>query len=542
GDRREGGGYQGGYQGGRSGDSRGGSGDRREGGGYQGGRSSDSRGGSGDRREGGYQGRGGSGDRREGGGYQGGYQGGRSSDSRGGSGDRREGGYQGRGGSGDRRESGGYQGGRSGDSRGGSGDRREGGGYQGGYQGGRSSDSRGGSGDRREGGYQGRGGSGDRRESGGYQGGRSGDSRGGSGDRREGGYQGGRSGDSRGGSGDRREGGYQGRGGSGDRREGGGYQGGRSGDSRGGSGDRREGGYQGRGGASDDRRSGGERPYSADRRFDRGNGEPEEVYVPKPGTAAAADEPETPQDFDEKSLPFPVRAEMKGLPKELAHTVGAHIFAAGELIDVDPELAYKHAEAARRRAGRLPVVREAAAETAYAAGHFDVALREYRAIRRMNGGDELIPVMADCERALGRPREALELLASIKPEDATLRIECLLVEAGVRDDLGQGAEALRILKAAITSSIGSRESQARLRYAYANLLEEGGKTEAAIQWFNNVAELDTARELNTSDRVAALEGVTLPEDMELEAEEPEAEENPSEDQDAIADSDEDATA
>jgi hypothetical protein len=35
------------------------------------------------------------------------------------------------------------------------------------------------------------------------------------------------------------------------------------------------------------------------------------------------------------------------------------------LIDEDPELAYRHAEAARRRAARLPVVREAAAETAY---------------------------------------------------------------------------------------------------------------------------------------------------------------------------------
>ncbi|MGV8845446.1 hypothetical protein, partial [Tessaracoccus sp.] len=396
-----------------------------------------------------------------------------------------------------------------------------------GYQGGRS-DSRGGSSDRREGGYQGgrsdsRGGSSDRRE-GGYQGGRS-DSRGGSSDRREGGYQGGRS-DSRGGSSDRREGGYQGgrsdsRGGSSDRREGG-YQGGRS-DSRGGSSDRREGGYQG------GRTSGYQGGRSDDRRPDRGFDAAEPVYVPKPGTAAAADEPETPQDFDEKLLPFPVRAEMKGLPKELAHTVGAHIFAAGQLIDVDPELAFKHAEAARRRAGRLPVVREAAAETAYAAGHYDVALREYRAIRRMNGGDELIPVMADCERALERPREALELLASIKPQDATLRVECLLVEAGVRDDLGQRDEALRILKAAIGEVLGSRESQARLRYAYANLLEQSGKKEPAIQWFTDASELDSTRELDTADRVANLEGITLPETMELEEEEPDAEEELSED-------------
>ena len=80
------------------------------------------------------------------------------------------------------------------------------------------------------------------------------------------------------------------------------------------------------------------------------------------------------------------------------------------------------------------MVREAAAETAYVSGHYDIALREFRAIRRMNGGDELLPVLADCERALGRHHEALELLASLDPgtKKLGLRIECILVEAGRR--------------------------------------------------------------------------------------------------------------
>ena len=74
-----------------------------------------------------------------------------------------------------------------------------------------------------------------------------------------------------------------------------------------------------------------------------------------------------------------------------------------------PSSAYAHAEAARRRAARLPIVREAAAETAYAAGHYDVALSEFRALRRMTGSHDYLPVMADCERALGRPHNALKL-------------------------------------------------------------------------------------------------------------------------------------
>ncbi|MCC2593185.1 hypothetical protein LKO27_07145 [Tessaracoccus sp. OS52] len=222
-------------------------------------------------------------------------------------------------------------------------------------------------------------------------------------------------------------------------------------------------------------------------------------------------------------MPAGVRAELKGLPKELAEIVGAHILAAGELIDVDPELAFKHAEAARRRAGRIPMVREAAAETAYAAGHYDVALREFRALRRMNGGDEFLPVMADCERALGRPRDALELLASLdsNTKDIGLRIECLLVEAGIRNDLGQRGEALRLLKSAITRKIGPKQAQARLRYAYAELMENDGQADEARQWFLAAEKLDTEGQLDIAERVAAIDGILLPEDFELDEHEDE---------------------
>ena len=241
-----------------------------------------------------------------------------------------------------------------------------------------------------------------------------------------------------------------------------------------------------------------------------------------------------------------MRAELKGLPKDLADIVGAHIWAAGQLVDVDPDLAFRHAEAARRRAGRLPIVREAAAETAYAAGEFAVALREFRAIRRMSGGDDLLPVIADCERALGRPRDALEVLAELDPQtrDINLRIECLLVEAGIRNDLGQRSEALRLLKAAITRKIGKPIAQARLRYAYANLLEEDGDTDGAREWFTSAAAMDPRGELDTSDRIATLDGVVLP-DFEEEDDDIEEDEDggllPDEDEDGdlLPDEDED---
>jgi tetratricopeptide (TPR) repeat protein len=236
-----------------------------------------------------------------------------------------------------------------------------------------------------------------------------------------------------------------------------------------------------------------------------------------------------------------VRAELKGLPKDLAETVGAHIWAAGQLVDLDPELAFRHAEAARRRAGRLPIVREAAAETAYAAGEYAVALREFRAIRRMSGGDELIPVIADCERALGRPRDALQVLSELNPKtrDIWLRIECLLVEAGTRADMGQKPEAMRLLQAAISRKVGPPFGQARLRYAYANLLEEEGDVEGAREWFSSAAALDQGTELDTADRIARLDGVVLP-DFELEDDDDTDDHDDTDDQDDHDDEDDEA--
>ena len=126
----------------------------------------------------------------------------------------------------------------------------------------------------------------------------------------------------------------------------------------------------------------------------------------RPGLARRKNEPPIPEGVDTRSLHAAVRAELRSLPKDLAEIVAAHLVVAGQLVDDDPELAYAHAEAARRRAARLPIVREAAAETAYAAGRYDVALSEFRALRRMTGSPDYLPVMADCERALGRPHNA----------------------------------------------------------------------------------------------------------------------------------------
>jgi tetratricopeptide (TPR) repeat protein len=208
-----------------------------------------------------------------------------------------------------------------------------------------------------------------------------------------------------------------------------------------------------------------------------------------------------------------VRAELRSLTPEHAEVVGAHLLMAGELIDIDPELAYAHAEAARRRAARLPVTREATGETAYAAGHYDIALNEFRALRRMSGATEYLPAMADCERALGRPQAALKLVKEglASQPDVAQTVELRLVEAGVRVDAGQSDEALRLLRAELEriGARGPKLARARLRFAYADLLEASGETELAERWFSSAARLDVDQATDAAERAAVLQGVTI---------------------------------
>lgn len=204
--------------------------------------------------------------------------------------------------------------------------------------------------------------------------------------------------------------------------------------------------------------------------------------------------------------------------------MAAHLAAAAELVDVDPALAYAHAEAARRRAARLPVVREAAATTAYAAGEYAAALNEFRALRRMTGSDDFLAVMADCERGLGRPQAALSLVRdglAAGPPIAT-RVELKLVEAGARDALGQRDEAVRLLRQEIESlgPRGPKAARARLRYFFAELLAASGDEAGAEQWFGAALRLDPDNETGAADALAALQGVTIEFDETEELPEP----------------------
>lgn len=234
---------------------------------------------------------------------------------------------------------------------------------------------------------------------------------------------------------------------------------------------------------------------------------PAEKETTRSAEQAVYDGPDLPADITGKELDRAVAAQLKGLPEKLAARVARHLAAAGLLIDSDPETAYQHTLAARARAPRLAVVREATGEAAYAAGHYAEALSELRAAKRMNGATAYLPIMADCHRALGKPQEALKLAKSpsvvnFAPE---AKAEMTIVEAGARRDLGQLDAALRTLELAPLTSKSRASWVIRLRYAYADTLEAAGREQDALAWFHRTHAIDGEQLTDADERAVTLE-------------------------------------
>jgi tetratricopeptide (TPR) repeat protein len=287
----------------------------------------------------------------------------------------------------------------------------------------------------------------------------------------------------------------------------------------------------------DDRPGGGARqfrsgrPQSGDRSFrsDRGSDRPQRG--PRPSALAT---PAIPEDVTGTELDRDVRMALSSLSSFTSKEVARHLVMVGRLIDDDPEAAWQHALAARARAARIGVVREAAGLAAYRAGHYADAVAELRTARRLTGSDEHLPVIADCERALGRPERALTMAAS--PDVGRLgvdqRVEMLIVEAGARADLGQLDAAVITLQVGLLDSRVRAPWVARLRSAYADALAAVGRDLEARRWLERAAEADPDDVTGIGERLEELDGLVL---TDLEDEDEDDNEDDNEDQDQVED-------
>lgn len=216
--------------------------------------------------------------------------------------------------------------------------------------------------------------------------------------------------------------------------------------------------------------------------------------------------PAIPAEIEAKQLAPEVRAELFTLDKTTADTVARHLVAAGELLEEDPEAALAHAQAARTRSGRIAAIREAVGIAAYYCGDWAQALSEFRAARRMGSKSQLLPLIADCERGVGRPERAIELARS--PEAAQLTgddaDEMRIVAAGARADLGHLDQALAVLASPAPDLTRTGSTAARLLYAYAETLLALGRSDEALQSFIRAAAADVDGVTDAEDRVGEL--------------------------------------
>lgn len=216
--------------------------------------------------------------------------------------------------------------------------------------------------------------------------------------------------------------------------------------------------------------------------------------------------PEIPEWVDRRELGADVLRDLRSLSKQGAEFVADHLVAAGALADEEPELAWRHARAARSQGGRVAVVRETVGLVAYRAGEWSEAISELRAARRMGGGPGHLPVMADAERALGHPERAIELSRSVEATalDPAAAAELTIVVAGARSDLGQDEVALVGLRAAAEGVNPEAPYAARLYYAYADLLSRAGRRDDAVTWFVRAADADADEETDAAERLDEL--------------------------------------
>ena len=153
-------------------------------------------------------------------------------------------------------------------------------------------------------------------------------------------------------------------------------------------------------------------------------------------------------------------------------------------------------------------------------GDWARALSEFRTVRRLSGSHHLLPLMVDCERALGRHAKALELAQSEEAANLAIddRVELAIVVSGIRRDLGQVEAAAAGLSDLVRRLSPNRPSAARLYYAYADAKLAAGELAEAREWFARAADADHELTTDAAERLDELDGAEV---MDLSPEEDE---------------------
>jgi tetratricopeptide (TPR) repeat protein len=232
-------------------------------------------------------------------------------------------------------------------------------------------------------------------------------------------------------------------------------------------------------------RGGGGRRRAATRRPSppgRRDGEAPTPAVDEPGVGEVL-APETLDELRETARPHAFGDAARALAEAVA--------ALSDEED-DPQVAVRAAQAAKRAAPRAASVREALGIALYQAGDFRAARTELAAAQRISGRVDLAALLADIERALGRPERAVALFertdrSRMAPDTAA---ELLLVAASAYGDLGKPAAGVALIRRHARWPVELADHHLRLAYAEGALAEQAGDLARARDAFARVVRAE----------------------------------------------------
>ncbi len=142
----------------------------------------------------------------------------------------------------------------------------------------------------------------------------------------------------------------------------------------------------------------------------------------------------------------------------------------------------------------VPAVRELAGLAAYRAGRWREAARHLRALDGLADATEHMPVLMDCERALGRPKKVAEVWTELRHRspDPDVLAEGRIVAAACLGDSGDLDGAISMLASAGASKALRNPSDRHIRqwYLLADLYERAGDVPRAREYFDRVLRAD----------------------------------------------------
>ena len=151
-------------------------------------------------------------------------------------------------------------------------------------------------------------------------------------------------------------------------------------------------------------------------------------------------------------------------------------------------------------------IRELHGITLYRLGRWRAASRQMQMVADMTGAVDQHPILADCERALGRHERVERLWLELRRGGASIETlsEGRIVVAGSLADRGRLAEAIELLETSGGKPVQHpAERHLRQWYALADLYERAGDVPRARELFRKVVEHEP--ELSDSvERLAAL--------------------------------------